>query len=87
MTYRIHRSVEPDAVVFLLSGELDTEHVNRLRELVDSETTARVRLDLREVTVVYRSGLSFLARAEADGIKIVNCADYIRRLIAAEEPR
>lgn len=87
MTYRIHRSVEPEGVVFLLSGELDLEHVNRLRELVDSETTAGVRLDLREVTIVHPSGLSFLARAEADGIEIVNCADYVRRLIAAEEPR
>lgn len=87
VTYRIHRSLEPEGVVLLLSGELDTEHVDRLRELIEGETKGRVRLDLRDVTVVHRSGLSFLARGEDAGIVLVNCADYLRRLIAAEGDR
>ena len=85
MTYRVQRLVEADAVVFLLSGELGAEHAARLRELMAAEESVRVRLDLREVTVVDRTGLQFLVDVDGSGVVLVNCADYLRRWIAAEE--
>jgi len=42
---------------------------------------------LKEVTVVERDAVRFLANAEAAGIRIVNCPDYVRRWIEAEKSR
>jgi anti-anti-sigma regulatory factor len=69
VTYRIHRSATPDAVVFALSGDLDAEHAARLKEFLASEDGDRVALDLHEVTLVDREAVCFLAAAEAAGIR------------------
>ena len=84
LAFRIHRSRTPDAIVFALSGDMDQEHAARLHELLASETDAPVTLDLQNVTLVDRAAVQFLARAEADGIRIVNCPSYVRTWIAAE---
>ena len=84
MTFRIYRSSTPDAIVFALSGDMDLEHVARLQELLANETVNRVTLDLKEVTFADRAAVQFLARAEAAGIRIVNCPRYVRSWIAAE---
>lgn len=85
MTYRIERLVEPDAVVFVLSGELDGEHAAQIVLLIATEQAGRVQLDLGEVTLFDRTGVRFLARVHAAGIALVNCPDYVRRWIATEE--
>ena len=84
MTFRIYRSSTPDAILFALSGDMDLEHVARLQELLASETVDRVTLDLKEVTFADRAAVQFLASAEAEGIRIVNCPRYVRSWIAAE---
>ena len=84
MTYRIHRSAIPDTVVFTLSGEMDIEHVIRLQESIANETHDRVTLDLKDITIADRAAVRFLAGAEAAGIRIVNCPEYVRSWIAAE---
>ena len=84
MTYRIHRSMGADAVLFALSGELDDEHAARLQALLAAEAQGPVLLDLKEVTLVAREAVRFLARLEADGARIVNCPEYVRSWIAAE---
>jgi anti-anti-sigma regulatory factor len=84
LTYRIHRSVTPDTVVFALSGEVDLDHATRLQEFLTNEATGRVTFDLGDVTLVDRASVRFLAGAEAAGIRLVNCPDYIRSWIAAE---
>lgn len=85
MTYRIHHSVEPGANVFVLSGVLDTEHAARLQELLATTAAGRIVLDLRDITLVDRAAVRFLARAESAGTEIVNCPEYVRRWIAAED--
>ena len=85
MTYRIQRLVEERAVVFVCSGELDADHCARLGELIAAEEPSRVRLDLKEVTLADHNGVQCLARLHAAGIALVNCPDYVRRWIAAEE--
>jgi anti-anti-sigma regulatory factor len=84
VTYRIHRSVEPGANVFVLSGVLDTEHAVRLQELLATTAAGRIVLDLKDITLVDRAAVRFLARVESTGAEIVNCPQYVRRWIAAE---
>ena len=85
MTYRIHRSLGADAVHFALSGELDDEHAARLQTLLAVEPQGPILLDLKEVTLVAREAVQFLARLETDGVRIVNCPEYVRSWIAAED--
>jgi starvation-inducible DNA-binding protein len=75
LTYRIHRSVTQDTVVFTLSGDLDIEHAARLKEFLANEANGRVTLDLKDVTLVGPIAVRFLAGAETAGVRIVNCPD------------
>ena len=83
LTYRIHRSMQPGAVVFALSGVLDSELAARLEALIASEADGGIVLDLKDVTLVDRAAVRFLA-VEAAGTEIVNCPEYVRIWIAAE---
>ena len=87
MTYRIQRSMKAGAIVFALSGEMDIEQTERLKKLLEIEKHGRIRLDLKEVTLVGREGVEFLARIEASGVGIVNCPEYVRRWILSEKRR
>lgn len=85
MTYRIQRIVDKDAVVFVLSGELDADQAAALRDLLGAEDASRVRLDLKETTRVDRSGLEFLAQVDLAGITLVNCTNYVRRWMTEKD--
>ena len=85
LTFRIHRSATPDAIVFALSGDMDQEHAAWLHELLASETDWHVTLDLQNVTLVDRAAMQFLAEAESAGVRIVNCPGYVRSWIVAEK--
>jgi len=84
VVYRIHQSVQADANVFLLSGVLNTEHAMRLQELLSTAAGGRIVLDLKDVTLVDRAAVQFLARVETAGTELVNCPEYVRSWIAAE---
>lgn len=84
MTYRIDRSTTDASTVFVLSGEMDAEHISKLRALLASETAARVVLDLREVTLVDRDAVAFLGRIAADGVRLLNCPQYVRTWISGD---
>lgn len=75
-----------DVVVFRVSGRIDAEHVDTLRELLEQEK-GKVAIDLGEVTLVNREAISFLALSEANGVELRNCADYIREWVARERRR
>ena len=81
---RIQRSSNGQ-VVFTLSGELDGEEIAELEALLRSEANGRaIVLDLKNLTLVGRDAISFLGRCEADGIKLQNCAGYVRKWITRE---
>jgi anti-anti-sigma regulatory factor len=82
MTYRIDRSASDASTIFVLSGEMNAEHVSELRALVELETAARVVLDLDQVTLVDRDAIAFLTRIEAAGATLLNCPQYVRTWIA-----
>lgn len=84
MAYRIHHSPQPGANVFILSGDLDTEHATKLQELLAIVVSGRIVLDLKDITLVDRAAVRFLAGVELAGTEIVNCPEYVRRWIAPE---
>jgi len=84
VTYRIQRAVNGGTVVFVLGGEMDSGHASELSELLVIDGQRRVVLNLEDVTLVDRAAVQFLARVEAAGIRIVNCPEYVRIWIAAE---
>ena len=68
----------------MLSGVLDIEHATRLQEMLSTAAPGRVVLDLTDVTLVDRAAVQFLARVEMAGTELVNCPEYVRSWIAAE---
>jgi len=81
---RIQR-VENEVVVFTLSGRIQAEDLDELQKVLSCEPAdGRVTLDLKDVKLVDREAVSFLADCEAKGIKLVNCPAYIREWIERE---
>jgi len=75
--WKVQRSANGGFVVFALSGRIEAEQAAELRKLLEAEHQPLV-LDLREVKLVDRDAVQFLARCEADGAKLQNCPAYIR---------
>ena len=74
---RITRAANGE-VVFRLSGRMDAEGVAELERLFKAETNGRrIVLDLKDLTLVDREAIIFLAKCEAD-VQIKNCPPYIR---------
>jgi len=63
---------------------MDLEHVARLQESLADETDSRVIFDLKDVTLVDRAAVQFLADMETAGVRLVDCPGYVRSWIAAE---
>ena len=79
---KIQRSAN-SRIVFTVSGRIEADDVNDLRQLLDVEIAGQrhLVLDLRDVTLVNEGAVKFLADCEADRIKLVNCPAYIREWI------
>ena len=85
MTHRIERSTNARGVTFVLSGEMDGDHVTELAALMAAVSNRPVFLDLADVTLVHREAIGFLAGVEAAGATLVNCPEYVRSWIDAEQ--
>jgi hypothetical protein len=84
---RIQRS-SGQGVVFSLSGRIEIEDVAELQRLLSLEAVGQgLALDLQDITLVDRDALKFLARCEAESIKLENCPAYIREWIDTERGR
>jgi hypothetical protein len=80
---RIQRFVSEGSVLLILSGRIETENVTELSSLVAAESMP-ILFDLREVSLVSREVVQFLAQCQDIGIIIQNCPAYIREWIARE---
>ena len=76
--------MDAEAIVFALSGAMEIKHIEHFKELLEAETQRPILLDLKDVTLVGREAVKFLALLEAEGVGIVNCPDYVRTWIEAE---
>ena len=85
MTLRIDISDERDRVVFTLTGRIQAEQVSELQALVKSDLPDhRLVLDLREVKLVDRDSVRFLAEIEEQGVRLRNCSAFVREWISRE---
>jgi hypothetical protein len=81
---RIQRSAN-GKVIFTLSGRIEAEHLEELQRVCSLETVDRLLvLDLKDVTLVDRDAVKYLARCEASGVQLENCPAYIREWIECE---
>ncbi len=72
--------------MFLLSGRVETQAIAELRRLFELQTDYRdIIVDLKDVSLVDREVMRFLARCEADGVSLENCPPYIREWIRREK--
>jgi anti-anti-sigma regulatory factor len=86
MTFRIETSARGRFTVFVLSGRIETQAVAELKRLFESQSDCHdIVLDLKDVGVVDRDVVRFLVRCEADGVKLENCASYIREWMEREK--
>ena len=66
-------------MLYSLSGHIESEDVTELRRLLSLETAGEtVALDLKEITLIDRDTLGFLADCECENIKLKNCPAYVR---------
>ena len=72
--------------MLILSGRIEKQAIAELERLFEDQTDYRdIVLDLKDVSLVDREVMSFLARCEADGVKLENCAPYIREWMEREK--
>jgi hypothetical protein len=72
-------------VVFTLSGQMEEEDQAELEALINAETGGiHIVLDLKNLIMVGRDTVVFLARCEADGVTLVNSAEYVREWITRQ---
>lgn len=85
MTLRIDISDQRDRLIFTLTGRVQMEQVSELQNLLQSQLPDHnVVLDLREVRLVDRDAVRFLAEIETKGAKLRNCSAFIREWIWRE---
>jgi anti-anti-sigma regulatory factor len=81
---RIQRSANGE-VVFRLSGRIEAEELAELQRLLGLEAAGQsIAFDLREITLVDRDAVQFLAACERKSIRLENCPPYIREWIDTE---
>ena len=88
MTLRIDISDERKRVVFTLTGRIQAEQVSELQALLQCELpNHNLVLDLKEVKLVDRDAVCFLAQLEERGAGLRNCSSFIREWISQERNR
>ena len=86
MTLKIQKSEEGEVVAFTLSGRIELDELAELQRLFELEGEGRrIVVDMKEVKLVDREAVVFLARCEADGTRLENCPAYIREWILKEK--
>ncbi len=71
--------------MFVLSGRIEKPAIGELRRLFEVQTDYRdIVLDLKDVSVIDREVMHFFVGCEADGVKLENCAPYIREWMERE---
>ena len=80
---KIEKDSHDGKTTIRLIGQFQSEDVEELKNQLQNNGPEFV-LDLKEVTVVDVDVVRFLGRCKGDGVKIVNCSQYITKWIARE---
>ena len=82
---KIEISKRKNSIVLILSGRIEAEDLEELQRLLDSEQEAkRVALNLRDIQLVSKEVVQFLARCEQEGLLLEHCPAYIVEWIRQE---
>ena len=86
MAFRIETAARGRFTVFSLCGRIEKQAIAELRRLFEFQTDYHdIVLDLKDVGVVDREVMRFFMSCEADGVKLENCAPYIREWMEREK--
>ena len=86
MTLRIDISDERERVIFTLIGRIQADQISELETLLRLQPPDhKLVLDLREVKLVDRDAVRFLAEIEEQGARLRNCSSFIREWISQEQ--
>jgi hypothetical protein len=84
MTCRIDRVVGGnDNVALCISGRITKQSLSTLRGAIGEKASAVV-IDLKNVVLVDREAVRFLAQREVDGAVLRDCPPYIREWVTRE---
>jgi anti-anti-sigma regulatory factor len=86
MTLKIEKYAEDQTTIFRLSGRMRFDALLELKQQLDGLSATPV-LDLKEVTHLDLDVVHFLSSCVQQGIKLRNCASYIREWIRREQGR
>ena len=86
MVLRIEERPDGPRTTFVLSGRIESSDVQQLKSQIDGSGTD-VALDLRQVRIVDREAVRFLARCETEGIELLDCPPFVRAWIQSEQNR
>ena len=85
MTFKIETEVRGELTVLVLTGRIEGQAVDELTRLLSLHPASRaVVLDLKDVRLVDRAVMRFLARSEADGVRLESCPAYVREWMERE---
>jgi len=86
MPFRIETAARGRFTVFTLSGRIEKPALAELKRLFECQRDYRdIVLDLKDVSVIDREVMRFLAHCEVDGVKLENCTPYIREWMEREK--
>ena len=71
-------------MILCISGRITGQDLDMLRDLLDQEKSA-VALDLKDVLLVDREAVKFLAFHDSKAVELRNCPAYIREWIKSEK--
>jgi len=85
VTLRIDISDERERVVLTLTGRIQADPIAELQGLLDRQVPDhKLVVDLREVNLVDRDSVCFLAELEKQGARLRNCSAFIREWVSRE---
>jgi len=88
MTCKFERVITPNGFVVLhISGRIDSDEFEILRELIEKEERAKsiLAIDLTEVTLIGRDAIRLLSTVETKGTELRNCPAYIRNWVSRDK--
>jgi predicted metal-binding protein len=86
MTFRIESATRGKVRVFILSGRIEKAAIAELKRLFELQTDhSDMVLDLKDVGVIDRDVMRFFMHCEEHGVKLENCAPYIREWMEREK--
>jgi hypothetical protein len=76
--FRILR-ISNGELVLALAGQIGQENLPDLKSVITTEPkTARIVLDLKDLTLVDQEAVEYLGQCENNNVKLRNCPTYIR---------